>query len=209
MKNDQLTYWNQKAYEKNFTHPVRFEFLKAISKKTPILDYGCGYGRVCQEFHGKGYENICGIDFAPKMIERGKKLYPFLNLKNLSDLKGFSQNSFGLVILFAVLTCMPEDKNQFELIGEIKRILKPGGCLYISDYWLQEDERNTARYELYYALYKIYGVFELPEGVVVRHHQKDHIHTLLKKFRGIQLEDLAFTTMNGHRAQGFQCLAQK
>lgn len=39
-----------------------------------------------------------------------------------------------MIILFAVLTCITEDEKQNALINEIKRVLKPGGIIYINDF---------------------------------------------------------------------------
>ncbi len=62
------------------------------------------------------------------------------------------------------------DKEQIALLKEIKRVLKPNGILYINDFLLNTDERNIERYKLFQDKYQKYGVFELPEGAAVRHH---------------------------------------
>lgn len=42
-------------------------------------------------------------------------------------------------VLFAVLTCIPLDGEQRDLVREISRVLRPGGLLYISDLLLNRD----------------------------------------------------------------------
>ncbi len=54
--------------------------------------------------------------------------------------------SVDAVLLFAVLTCLPSDVDQLRLLEELKRVLRPGGLLYISDLTLANDERNQRRY---------------------------------------------------------------
>ena len=54
--------------------------------------------------------------------------------------------SVDVVVLFAVLTCVPADEAQRALLGELRRVLRVGGLLYISDLWLQTDARNVQRY---------------------------------------------------------------
>ncbi|WP_420315250.1 hypothetical protein [Enterocloster hominis (ex Hitch et al. 2024)] len=44
---------------------------------------------------------------------------------------------------------------------------------YLSKYGMSSsDERNKSRYEEFAGKYGIYGVFELPEGAVYRHHDE-------------------------------------
>lgn len=76
------------------------------------------------------------------------------------------KHSVDLVLLFAVLTCIPLDEGQRDLLREISRVLN-------------RDLRNLERYDRYAEEYGIYGIFELTEGVVVRHHRKEWIEELL------------------------------
>ena len=49
----------------------------------------------------------------------------------------------------------------------------------------------------------VYGVFELPEGAVCRHHEEAWIKELLKDFTEQEYRHLTFTTMNGNQSKGF------
>ena len=81
--------------------------------------------------------------------------------------------------------------------------------MYISDYWLQKDDRNRHRYQTFEAQYGTYGVFELPEGAVFRHHERPWIRSLLYRFETLHLDDIVVTTMNGHQSLGFQYFGKK
>ncbi len=107
------------------------------------------------------------------------------------------------VILFAVLTCIRTNEEQKELLAEIKRILKPQGILYVNDFLLNTDERNLLRYEKYKEAYGVYGVFELPDGAVCRHHEEAWIKQLLEDFLELEFSRMTFTTMNGNQSKGF------
>ncbi|AKA68854.1 class I SAM-dependent methyltransferase [Clostridium scatologenes] len=207
----QELYWNNVAYKKEFTTPFHFEaFEKVVGKDAFILDVGCGYGRTLQQLYKHGYDNLVGIDFSKKMIERGKNQYPYLDLrvKNKKEIE-FENNSCDAVILFAVLTCIIDDKEQLDLIKEIKRVLKPNGVIYINDFLLNSDERNLKRYKEFENKYRKYGVFELSEGAVVRHHNIKWIKELCDFFEYIALEQVTYTTMNGNRSNGFYFLGRK
>lgn len=206
---NQKDYWNSVADTKEFTTPFRFnEFNKYVNKKSHILDIGCGYGRTLNELYENGYENLLGIDFSEKMIKRGKLQYPYLNLKaeNTTNLK---DNSFDAVILFAVLTCIKDNAEQIKLISEIKRILKDGGILYVNDFLLNSDERNIKRYKKYENVYGTYGVFKLPEGGILRHHDEKWIKKLLCEFSPLCYNHVTFKTMNGHTSNGFYYIGKK
>ena len=198
-------YWNSVSEKKEFTTPFQAEaFSKYVKKESRILDVGCGYGRTLDELYQKGYRNLTGIDFSGGMIERGKKQFPYLDLRiKDTDKIALPDECIDAVILFAVLTCIRTDEEQQPLLKEIKRVLKPQGILYVNDFLLNSDERNVARYKKYEKQYGTYGVFELPEGAVCRHHDEEWIRKLLGDFEVIEYDHLTFTTMNGHKSNGF------
>ena len=209
--NIQTDYWNKVAREKEFTHPINMSLLRThLSLSSKILDYGCGYGRVCQKLAEEGYTSIFGIDSSVEMIQRGCEQYPELSLEILpSSGLDYSDNSFDAVLLIAVLTCIPTNAGQKSLLTDLKRILRPKGMIYISDYVLQDDKRNQQRYQQNAEEFGTYGVFRLPERTVVRHHSIDWIHTLTSSFETLDLVYPEVVTMNGHRAKAFQYLGSK
>lgn len=204
-------YWDSVSETKQFTTPFQADaFAQYVNTDARILDVGCGYGRTLNELYHMGHRNLTGIDFSKGMIERGKKQFPYLNLLvKEKDSIDFPDNHFDAVILFAVLTCIPSEAEQKKLIAEIRRVLKPGGILYINDFLLNTDERNISRYEKYAKEYGTYGVFELSEGAVLRHHEENYIHELTEAFEEKRFERLTFTTMNGHRSNGFFYIGEK
>ncbi len=170
---------------------------------------GCGYGRTLDELYHNGYHNLIGIDFSKGMIERGKQQFPYLDLRVKDNEKiSLPDASVDAVILFAVLTCIQTNEEQKQLLTEIKRVLKPQGILYVNDFLLNTDERNLTRYAEYKEAYGIYGVFELPEGAVCRHHDEAWIKQLLKDFSEQEYSHLTFTTMNGNQSNGFYFIGQ-
>lgn len=157
----QKDYWDSVSEKKQFTTPFQAEELcKYLSKNSKILDVGCGYGRTLDELYQMGYHNLIGIDFAEGMINRGNRQFPYLDLrvKETSDIN-MPDDSVDAVILFAVLTCIQNNKEQKKLISEIKRVLKPNGILYVNDFLLNTDERNLTRYKKFEAKYHIYGIY--------------------------------------------------
>jgi SAM-dependent methyltransferase len=207
----QEEYWNSVSEEKNFSLPLQMvEFEEAVSRDMTILDIGCGYGRTLSELYDEGFENLVGVDFSQGMIDRGQRLHPHLDLrKNDGSTLPFEDNTFDAAILIAVLTCIAESERQRQLIAEIERVLKDGGILYINDYLLNTDDRNVERYSRAKDKYGVYGIFELPEGAVVRHHTEDHIIDITAGFGRLVFETVIYTTMNGNQSNGFYYLGKK
>jgi hypothetical protein len=114
----------------------------------------------------------------------------------------------NLVLLFAVLTCIPRNQDQRELVREIRQVLCPDGLLHIGDLLLNDDLRNLERYDRYAEEYGTYGIFELPDGAVVRHHQKQWIEDLTTSFDQLEFEAFGATTMNGNKSAAFQYLGR-
>lgn len=206
----QIAYWNHEGATKTFTHPVNMDWLQEyLTPEARILDCGCGYGRVAAMLSQQGYQ-VIGVDSAAAMIEKALRLHPTLSFQQIAPPNvPFDDSFFDAAVLFAVLTCIPSDDDQRAVVNELHRVVRPGGLLYISDYWLQADQRNRDRYTQYEGQYRTYGVFEVSEGVAVRHHSRQWIASLLGDWEQITASDIQVVTMNGNAALGFQWLGRR
>jgi SAM-dependent methyltransferase len=209
IRDDQRQYWDKAAASKTFTHTLEIERLAPyLSKEAKILDFGCGYGRICDALYHRGYKNVVGVDSSEKMIERGLKDYPYLDLLAIdSDLSALER--YDVIILFAVLTCIPSDEAQMSLMAQLYERLKTNGIVYISDYWLQRDDRNLKRYHKFSEKNGTFGVFELPDGAIVRHHSRAWIEGLVSRFESEAFYDCELTSMNGNPSSCFQFIGRK
>jgi SAM-dependent methyltransferase len=207
----QLDYWDTEGTRKAFAHPLSLQRIsKWLSHDSRILDFGCGYGRCLGELFNAGYRNLIGFDFSPAMIAAARVRLPGITFQVLeAPTIPLPDSSVDGALLFSVLTCIPTDDGQRTIIAELHRVLRPGGLLYISDLWLQHDERNLSRYARDEAKYGKYGVFDLPEGVTVRHHDPKWIQTLMSDFETVALDHIEVVTMNGNPAQAFQWFGVK
>ncbi|MEY4548197.1 MAG: hypothetical protein RL685_4392 [Pseudomonadota bacterium] len=208
---NQVDYWNRVAWQKEFTHSIDLPLLREwLPLDRRILDFGCGYGRICQELVDAGYRDVVGVDSAAEMIRRGGQRYPELTLQTLeSQGLSYPAESFDAMLLIAVLTCVPQDRGQTELIATLTRLLRPGGLLYISDYLLQSDERNQQRYQQHLTEFGTYGIFRLPEGAVVRHHSRDWMEGLTADFERLDATQVEAVTMNGPAVRALRYLGRK
>ncbi len=204
-------YWDEAAPESTFSHAVRVDWLSARLKPTAlILDYGCGYGRTLEALHQDGWINTLGVDFSGEMIQRGRRQHPHLRLEHIQGLPLSEPDSaFDAILLMAVLTCIPSDDEQARLIGELTRVLRPGGLLFVSDYPLQTDERNLARYRDGLETHGVHGVFERPDGGVFRHHDLGRFRALLSRLDWLECEEVATRSLSGAPTTAVQILARK
>ncbi|MEU4419656.1 class I SAM-dependent methyltransferase [Actinoplanes sp. NPDC024001] len=209
---NQRGYWDTSGAAKTFTHPIDFTWLSGLAASARIVDYGCGYGRVTGLARQQGFRDVEGVDTSPSLIERARCSHPELGFRVLLDPPAlpYPDGSVDAVLLIAVLTCVPSDAGQQQLVGELARVLRPGGLLYVSDLLLQADRRNVARYERDAAAYGTYGVFETSDGAVCRHHSAEWLHDLLRdSFAIAATREIAVQTMNANPANALQLLAKR
>jgi SAM-dependent methyltransferase len=101
-----------------------------------VLDIGFGSGRDIRYLINKGFE-VYGVDPCRIFVNKIKASLPgYSNRFHLDSLPGLSSQDkktgfYDTVIMNAVLMHMLEEEI-FEAVSAIKRILKPGGRLFIS-----------------------------------------------------------------------------
>ncbi len=207
----QVDFWDRAADSKTFTHPLNLAPLaEFLAPDATLLDYGCGQGRLCGQLKLAGYSNLSGVDFSPAMIAKARHSFPDIAFEVLNE-SGLPipASTVDCVLLFAVLTCIPDDSAQLAVVEELERVLKPGGILYLSDYLLQSDARNIERYARNASNVGAYGTFVTDDGAFVRHHSGEWIAELFAGFQQIESHHVEIATMNGHRSSCFQCVLRK
>jgi SAM-dependent methyltransferase len=202
-------YWDANAEAYSFAHPLERAWLAELPTGARILDYGCGYGRMTAELRAAGWRAV-GVDFSAGMIERGRRAHPALDLRQIGGLPlAEPDGAFDAAVLFAVLTCIPADAGQCALVAELRRLIRPGGLLYISDYLLQPGERYAARYEAGLVRHGVLGVWDREDGGVFRHHTREGLDALLGDFELVAEREVASVTMSGAPATILQRLLRR
>lgn len=208
----QLAFWDAAAHSKEFSHPLDLgRFSALLPRESRILDYGCGYGRLCGALRRAGYANLTGADPSTQMIGRARAENPGIVFQVLTDecALPFEEAAFDAVLLFSVLTCIVEDEDQRAIVAEIARVLRPGGIVHVSDILLQTDGRNRVRYDAGLRRFGKYGVFELEPGVPFRHLDPAWVSELFAGFIRLELVEVDVRTMNGNPARAFQYWATR
>lgn len=117
--------------------PECIDFIKSLSKKSVVLDVGCGNGRHLIPC-AKHCLKTVGLDVSKQLLEIVKKKVIKNNLSNVdlvhSDAVNIpiNDNSIDAVLYIATLHNISERYRRINSLKEIKRILKQNGKAIIS-----------------------------------------------------------------------------
>ncbi len=139
--------------------PPDFLYFKPFIKKgDKILDLGCGNGRLFEIVNGAEY---IGVDISEKMIEIAKTRYPQAQFLVTSPLLlPFPDNTFDKVFCLSVLHHIPSEQLRRRFLGEIKRVLKPEGLLFLT-VWNLWNKLSIKKLLLKYTILKLIGKSKL------------------------------------------------
>lgn len=205
-------YWNDIGARKVFEDPLYLDKLSQfLSPTARIVEYGCGYGRMMRVLKSAGYHHLIGFDFAPNMITRGLRENPDLDLRVLdkSGIIPCNDESVDALVLSTVLCCITNEEELKALIDEIRRVLKPKGALYITDFLVCEHSRYQEKYAAGLKQFGVWGIYTTDENLTVRHYTTEAIMNLLRSFDILWFEQFDFKTMNQNPARTFHCIAKK
>src|SRR6185436_12648401 len=103
-----------------------------LEQTLPLLDFGCGCGRVLRHFASAG-AGVHGTDFNPALVDWCRRHLPFgrFSTNGLEPPLPIADGSFGLIYALSVFTHLPGPL-QTAWMTELRRVLRPGGLLVIT-----------------------------------------------------------------------------
>lgn len=120
--------------------------LAGIRRGERILDVGCGTGTLAIAAAGAAGK-VFGVDPSAEMIGRAtakaaQARVPAEFRQAQADHLPFSDDSFDCLLSTTVLHCIAPDRLT-RSIGEMIRVLRPGGRIFLVDFGGPADERST------------------------------------------------------------------
>jgi SAM-dependent methyltransferase len=112
--------------------PYLSEVLNRVPKDATVHESGCGLGQWLIYLHRIGYENLYGIDFAQKTIQRVQKLYPFIHFKYGNIKKtDYDDDTFDALLTWSVVDHLGRT-DLSDTLDDYRRILKKEGLIFIA-----------------------------------------------------------------------------
>ena len=118
-------------------------FAARVQAIGPACDMGCGPGHVARYLHERGVQ-VIGVDLSPAMVGRAQELNPGIEFRQ-GDMRSLDiqEGAWGGIAAFYSMIHIPRHE-VVEVLGELKRALRPGGllllALHIGDDLLHLDE---------------------------------------------------------------------
>lgn len=111
-------------------YPLKYAELTLRRRNLPILEAGCGAGRILRYYHQRGYD-IVGIDFIAVAVEKLKQIDPTLRVE-VGDITrlAFPDRSFGYVLAFGLYHNLEQGLEQ--AVAETRRVLMKDGLVCAS-----------------------------------------------------------------------------
>jgi ubiquinone/menaquinone biosynthesis C-methylase UbiE len=103
----------------------------ASSVTGSICDIGSGPGHIARYLHERGAK-VCGIDLAPEMVERARRLNPGIEFQqdNMFALESADGTFAGMTAFYALVNIARADI--VRALRELWRVLMPGGPLLLA-----------------------------------------------------------------------------
>jgi SAM-dependent methyltransferase len=126
------------AYDRLFAYPrsmtkLQTAWLARICRPGPLLDLGCGTGRMFTPLAQAGFAPV-GLDCSAKMLALARRAHPQTGLVRAEAGQGvpFAEAAFSTVIcLHAVLSHVIDQAQRRVLVSEALRVLAPGGVFVL------------------------------------------------------------------------------
>ena len=111
--------------ENREAYPLKYAEMTIPANDGPILEAGCGAGRILRYYHDRGYD-IVGMDFISGAIDKLKAIDPTLNVEvgDITHLH-YADRSFRYVLAFGLYHNLEHGLDA--AVAETFRVLQPAG----------------------------------------------------------------------------------
>lgn len=112
-----------------------FDLALAAASGARVLDIGVGAGRTAELLAPRSRSYV-GIDYTPEMIDLSHRLLPELRFEVMDarNLAAFEDASFDLAVFSYNGIDSVEGEGRLQVLNEVARVLRPGGCFVFSTF---------------------------------------------------------------------------
>ncbi len=129
------------------------KILDLIYENDSVLDLGCGNGNFLSELNSHGHKGaLIGLDFSlPLLRDAASTQGVEFREVDLTKLSAFSDqllavhDPWSVVSMFATLHHIPSNEIRLDVLRAVKKLLKPDGKFYISNWQFLNSEKLKAR----------------------------------------------------------------
>jgi len=206
---------------RNYLWPGLKDFKRYLKPGDKILDLGCGNGKLRLLLKDLDI-TYTGIDSAAELLKIAEERSDF-KLPKQTFIKAdvlhlpFPENSFDVIFFIAVFHHVPSSNFRLKVLQEIKRVLKPGGLLIMTNWNRYQKRGPQLKYIIKYTALKIIGKSKLDFKDIYlpwmggQSYRYYHAFTLgeLRKLvneSGLELKDNYLAAWEGNRAGNFNYL---
>jgi tRNA (cmo5U34)-methyltransferase len=124
---------------------------RIVPQAKAVLDVGCGAGNYTLMMLAKLPNLACTlVDLSRPMLDKAVERITPMTSGTVEAIQGdirdvgLMENQYDIILAGAVLHHLRDDRDWETTFGKLFRLLKPGGCLMISDLVTQDTEAMTA-----------------------------------------------------------------
>ncbi|MHB8777203.1 MAG: class I SAM-dependent methyltransferase [Anaerolineales bacterium] len=128
------------------------KLLGSIRDDDSVLDLGCGNGHFLRELSRRGYKQpLLGVDFSLPLLQNAEPI-PGVVFREV-DLTQLSMHSeqlsmtggWSVITMFAALHHVPSNEIRLDILGTVRKLLKPDGKFILSNWQFLNSEKLKAR----------------------------------------------------------------
>ena len=120
-----------------------------LSAQSQVLDIGCGTGWWLRALtsHGIDPDRLHGVDALPERVRSARSSLPGAHVEvgDACDLP-LADRSFGVVLLFTLLSSLPDRQAVRLALREARRVTAPGGALLVYEPRVPNPANRATRY---------------------------------------------------------------
>ncbi len=128
------------------------KILESINADESVMDLGCGNGFFLRELHDRAHRaTLLGADFSLPLLQEAEST-PGVEFRELDlmQLSRFSDQlsvagGWDVITMFAAMHHIPSKEMRLDILQTVKKVLKPGGKFYLSNWQFLNSEKLKAR----------------------------------------------------------------